>query len=156
MAERERAKAGKITLDIELQDLLDIVSKSGRQPALGDSSSHIIEGEDLKKAWFKHLLISLEKINDLVETIRRNDLVNIRNEFKEEIKELRLKIDKNEDELEKYKKDVISPINTKVITLTVKLGLWSVVAGFIGSGIMGLVLFITKEYLLKLGSLGTP
>ena len=156
MAERERAKAGKITLDIELQDLLDIVSKSGRQPALGDSSSHIIEGEDLKKAWFKHLLISLEKINDLVETIRRNDLVNIRNEFKEEIKELRLKIDKNEDELEKYKKDVISPINNKVITLTVKLGLWSVVAGFIGSGIMGLVLFITKEYLLKLGSLGTP
>jgi hypothetical protein len=156
MAERERAKAGKITLDIELQDILDIVSKSGRQPALGDSSSHIIEGEDLKKAWFKHLLISLEKINDLVETIRRNDLVNIRNEFKEEIKELRLKIDKNEDELEKYKKDVISPINTKVITLTVKLGLWSVVAGFIGSGIMGLVLFITKEYLLKLGSLGTP
>lgn len=156
MTEQERAKSGKITLDIELQDLLDIVSKSGRQPALGDSSTHIMEGEDLKKAWFKHLLISLEKLNDLVETIRRSDLVGIRNEFKEEIKDLKAKIDKNEDELEAYKRDFISPINNKVIALTAKLGLWSVVAGFVGSGLMGLVLFIIKEYLLKLGSSGTP
>jgi hypothetical protein len=33
--------------------------------------------------------------------------------------------------------------------LAVKLGVWSVVAGFIGSGLMGLVFYTIKEHIIK-------
>ncbi len=157
MAERERIKTSTVTLDIELQDLLDVVSKSGSKPPLSnETSAHSMEGEDLKKAWFKHVLISMEKLNDQVESIRRVDLIDIQDEFKESIndvketiKKIEQKIDKAEDELKAYKKDIVSPLSDKVLTLAVKLGVWSVIAGFIGSGLMGLIFYIIKEHVIK-------
>ena len=149
MTNSEELKSGKVTLDIELKDLLDIVSRSDKQGGISPPTAHMMESEDLKKAWYKHLLISLEKLNDLVETIRRHDLVNLRQEFKEELKELEVKVDKNDDELKAYKKDIIDPINNKVITLVAKLGVWSVIAGFIGSGIMGGLFFLVKLLLIN-------
>lgn len=157
MAEREKIKTNIVTLDIELQDLLDVVSKSGSKPPLSsETNTHAMEGEDLKKAWFKHVLISMEKLNDQVESLRRIDLIDIQTEFKldiievkEFISKLESKVEKAEDELKAYKEKIINPLSDKVLTLAVKLGVWSVVAGFIGSGLMGLVFYIIKEHIIK-------
>jgi hypothetical protein len=157
MAERERIKTSTVTLDIELQDLLDVVSKSGSKPPLStETSAHSMEGEDLKKAWFKHVLISMEKLNDQVESIRRTDIVDVQNEFKisindlkEFIKRVETKVDKAEDELKVYKKEVLAPLSDKVLTLAVKIGVYSVIAGFVGSGLMGIIVYVIKEYVIK-------
>ena len=150
MAEKSRAKTSTVTIDIGMDDLLDMVSKSGsKTPIEIAPSSHSVEGEDLKKAWFKHVLISMEKLNDQVEDIRREDIVSIRTELKANVEKLEKTVEKVEDELKAYKKDIIDPLSTKVLTLTVKIGIWSVVAGFVGSGVMGILLTIVKEYLSK-------
>lgn len=150
MTENDRKTTNKITLDIELKDLINIVSKGESTPTLRDISfSHSIEGEELKKAWFKHMLLSMEKLNDLIETVRRVDIVSLKNEIKEDLKSIEKKFEKADDELKQYKKDMIDPINNKVITLTVKLGLFSALAGFLGSGLMGLLLYILRDYFLR-------
>lgn len=184
--------SGKVSLDIEIKDLLDVVSKSGSRPAISEPSSHLIEGEDLKKAWFKHMLSSMEKLNDLIEKVRREDIASLKNDMKEATNKVELKVDKLETEtktirlelisqiekieknltnkitkvendffeqgkasrteLEAYKKevrDVIDPIKNRVLTITVKLGVWATVAGFAGSGIMALIVYIIKEYFMK-------
>jgi hypothetical protein len=158
MSELDDKKKGKVTLDIELDDLINIVSKSSSGPvsSIRDASfSHAVEGEDLKKAWFKHMLLSMEKLNDLIETVRRVDISNLKNDIKDEIKIIDRKLEKAEDELKVYKKDVIDPISNTVITLTVKLGLYSALAGFVGSGFMALLVYILRDYLLK-PTLGGP
>lgn len=170
--EKDKLNAGKVTLDIELKDLLNIVSSSGK-PALSENS-HTWDSEDLKKAWFNHMLVSMEKLNDLIENIRRNDLVNLRKELRDEIKRVEAKIDKVEDsltshretsdkrhikkeeDLNSYKKDVIKPLQDKVLTLTVKWGVWAALAGFVGSGIMVLVVWFVQEYIIKSTSAGSP
>lgn len=150
MTENDRKATNKITLDIELKDLLNIVSKGESTHTLRDMSlSHSIEGEELKKAWFKHMLLSMEKLNDLIETVRRVDILSLKNEIKEDLKSIEKKFEKADDELKQYKKDMIDPINNKVITLTVKLGLFSTLAGFLGSGLMGLLLYILRDYFLR-------
>lgn len=175
MTDIDKSKVGKVTLDIEYQDLLKIVSKvDNRGPISETLSEHDIEGEDLKKAWFKHMLLSMEKLNDLVESLRRVDLSNLKQELKEEINKVAkglskteellrkeiIRIDKKaekaEDELKEYKKDVIDPINNKVITIGVKLGMWGVVGGCIGTGIVGLIFFIFREYVIKPSITGGP
>lgn len=157
MADRDIKKTNKVTLDIELQDLLNAVSKKSSNGPINDVlSDHDIEGEALKKAWFKHVLLSVEKLNDIIENIRRVDISNVRAEWKEElsnvtriinkletevkaeIKDVRDKAIKAEDELKEYKKDVIDPLNTKVITMVAKFGIISVIAGCVGGGIIGL------------------
>ena len=145
----DKTTSGKITLDIELQDLLNIVAKSGSPPISELSSSHMIDGEDLRKAWFKHVVLNIERHEDLIEHIRRVDLVNIRAEMKEELKRIEGKAEKAEDELKAYKTRVIDPINNKVITLTAKLRVWSFLAGLAGSGVMGILFYIIKEFILK-------
>lgn len=175
MIEKNKTKTGTVTLDIELQDLLEIVSKSGtKSPLSNETSTHTMEGEDLRKAWFKHVLISIEKLADLIETIRRTDISNLRTELGGDIKSLRNdvskfedtlktcrkevddKIGKSDDEFKSYKKEIIEPISNKVLTLTVKLGVWSIIAGFIGSGLMGLIIYILKEFFIKSALTGKP
>jgi hypothetical protein len=149
MIEKNKTKTNTVTLDIELQDLLDIVSKSGSKALLSnETTAHIMEGEDLKKAWFKHVLINIEKLADLIETVRRVDMGNLRTELKNEIDNLEKKLEKYDTELKQYKKDVIDPLNNKVLTITIKLGIWSVIAGFFGSGIMAIIVYIIKEHIL--------
>ncbi len=156
MSDNDDSKKGKITLDIELQDLLSIVSKSGTEPAISGPYSHTVESEDIKKAWFEHMLLSMEKLSTLVETVRSVDMFNLRTELKQDIQKLENRFVKAEDELKVYKKDIIDPINNKVITLTVKLGIFGLMAGFVGSGIMTLILYIIREYLIKPAVMGGP
>lgn len=159
MDEKDKPKTSKITLDVDIQDVLDIVSKTGNQYSQYESPfSHVLEGEDLRKAWFKHMLISMEKLSDAIETVRHVDLVSLRSELKAEIKELKAEITKSEDELKVYKETVVDPLRTKVLTIIVKLSIWATIAGFIGSGIMGLFCYFAREYICAYvkNTLGTP
>ena len=152
MAGKDENKKGKVTLDIELKDLVDMVSRSKAPPVSG-ATQHSVEGEELKKAWFKHVLISMEKLSDAVQDIRNNDLKELRSElraeFSKELDRVTKRATKSEDALELYKKEVIKPLNDKITALLAKLGVWSVLAGFIGSGLMGLIIWLLKEYLFK-------
>jgi len=171
----DKSKGNKITLDIELQDLLDVVSKGANSGPIGEPlSAHDVEGEALKKAWFRHMLLSMEKISDTVEDIRRVDLFNLRTEFKEELlrvdgrlekteanikselKRIDIKAEKSEDELKVYKKDVVDPVINKVITIWVKLGMFSIIAGCIGGGIIGLIFVVLREHIIKPAVTGGP
>lgn len=164
----------KVTLDID--DLVDMVSKRKGSPiSEAPPSRHSIEGEELKKAWFNHMLISMEKISDQIQDIRKTDLAGLKAEFKEELRNLEEKINKIQDninvkidktqsdfnikiasgqeDLKSHKKDValynkevVAPINLKLATLVAKLGVWSVIAGFIGSGLMAILIFIIQKY----------
>ena len=149
MSDFDGNKEGKVTLDIELSDLIKIVSKSNSSPISGSPSQHSIEGEELRKAWFKHVLLSMEKMGDTIQTIRTTDLSDLRKELKAEIDKIDGRVTKNEDALTTYKKDIINPLSHKVTTLMVKLGVWGVVAGFIGSGLMALLIYVLKEYYFK-------
>lgn len=153
MAERPKGKSNVVTLDIEMQDLLDVVSKPNNiSLSTNDPYSSNLGGEDLKKAWFKHVLISVEKLNDQIESLRYVEMENFRKEFKDDvadlkeaIKKVEVKVEKNDDELKLYKKEIIVPLSNTVVTLTVKLGIWSLIAGFIGSGVMGIILRMIKN-----------
>ena len=84
-------------------------------------------------------------------------LINkIESDIKSDIKDIRDKATKSEDELKSYKKDVIDPMNTKVITMVVKLGMISLIGGCVGGGVIGLIFFIMREHLIKPAVTGGP
>lgn len=155
MSDRDNKNKGKVTLDIELQDLVDMVSRAKTQPISGAPSQHAVEGEQIRKAWFNHMLVSMEKLGDTVQDIRTKDIVHLRqevkSELKAEIKRVEDRVVKDEDALETYKKDTVKPISDKVTAIVAKLGVWSVLAGFVGSGLMGLAFYILREYVFAKG-----
>jgi len=155
MSDRDKKNQGKVTLDIELKDLVDMVSRAKTPPVTGAPSQHAVEGEELRKAWFNHMLISMEKLGDTVQDIRLKDIVNLRKEVKSdlkaEIKRVEDRISKDEDALNEYKKDIVKPLSDKVTSIAAKLGVWGVLAGFVGSGIMGLVFYLLREFVFMKG-----
>jgi hypothetical protein len=155
MTERSDKNAGKVTLDIELKDLVDMVSRAKTPPVTGAPSQHAVEGEELRKAWFNHMLISMEKLGDNVQDIRMKDMVSLRREMKSElkaeIKRVEDRVTKDEDALNEYKKDTVKPLSDKITAIVAKLGVWGVLAGFVGSGLMGLVFYLLREYIFMKG-----
>lgn len=196
-----------VTLSMKIEDILDAVTKPGSRPFTEDTSPHLAEGEDLKKAWFRHMLSSMEKLNDLVETVRRVDIVNLKVDLKEELRKAEARIDKleqqvrdnrkeitnkvdkldadtsakidryyrellekisetsrdlqaykltvdskfnsTEKDIEQYKKDVIEPIKVRLLTISVKLGVYAAIAGFVGSGLGIFVFYLMRVYIFK-------
>jgi hypothetical protein len=65
----------KIDFNIKLEDLIKIVSNMGKRPEI---SASINEADELKKAWFRHIMFSLEKLSDKVEILEKRieDLEN--------------------------------------------------------------------------------
>lgn len=155
MTERSDKNPGKVTLDIELKDLVDMVSRAKTPPVTGAPSQHAVEGEELRKAWFNHMLISMEKLGDNVQDIRMKDMVSLRREMKSElkaeIKRVEDRVTKDEDALNEYKKDTVKPLSDKITAIVAKLGVWGVLAGFVGSGLMGLVFYLLREYIFMKG-----
>lgn len=150
MSDIDDRRSRKVTLDMEIEDLVEMVSK--RKGALISEippSQHSIEGEELRKAWFKHMLLSMEKLSDQILDIRKTDLAQLKADLKEDLKTLDAKVIKNQDSLDMYKRDVVGPISVKLTTLVAKLGVWSVIAGFIGSGLMAMLVFILQKYVFK-------
>lgn len=198
----------EVTLKMKLEDVLGVVSKSSRRPIMDTQSViHDAEGEDIKKAWFRHVLSSMEKLNDLVETIRSVDISNLKADLKDEIRKVEGRLDRlerqvrdnrnellgridkvdteltkkiestyqnllnkveevnrdlqkyklvvdskfnqTEKELAAYKKEIIEPMRLKVLTISIKLGVWAALAGLVGSGIFAAVGYFLKEYFFK-------
>jgi hypothetical protein len=192
----------EVTLKMKLEDVLGAVSKTNGGPVTTGSSIQDAEGVELRKAWFRHVLSSVEKLNYLVETIRSVDLSNLKVDLKDEIRkveyrlerleqlvrdnrqevlsnidkvdtELTRKVENSYQELLKriedvnrdlqsyktivdskfnqaqkeflaYKKEVVDPLRMKILTISVKLGVWATLAGVVGS-----TLFTIGWYLLK-------
>lgn len=150
MSDIDDRRSRKVTLDMEIEDLVEMVSKrKGAFISEIPPSQHSIEGEELRKAWFKHMLLSMEKLSDQIQDIRKTDLAQLKSDFKEDFKNLDAKVVKNQDSLEAYKKEVVNPISIKLTTLVAKLGVWSVIAGFVGSGLMAMLVFILQKYVFK-------
>jgi len=134
MATEDSRDGDKVKLSVEIQDLIELVSKSSNKLSLsqhGDRST--TEAEELKKAWFKHLLVSLEKLHDLVENVRRTDLPEIKKDFKEELNKLEVDLKKElakiegefrkaAEKLEEEHKKDIAKLETRVekIDLSIK------------------------------------
>ena len=137
----QNKKSGQITLD--LQDLLDVVSKAKDSPI--STTDRGMEAEDLKRAWFNHVLLSMEKLSAAIEDVRRVDIVGLRNELKTEIEKVEEKVDKNNDDLTEYKKDVIIPLNDKIVSVTTKIAVWGAAAGIFGSALMLFASWIVKN-----------
>ena len=162
--EDRRQKSGQLVLDLELQDLLDIVSKAGGRHSISEPlSEHVVEGEALKKAWYKHVLLTLEKMDAYLDTTRNVELPQLRSELKDDLHELRRelksaieklerRLEKHEDEFKLYQKelkDTIDPISKSVTILIVKLGLFATLFGFLGSGIMALIVYLMRDLIAK-------
>lgn len=168
MTIEDQEDKNKINLSVEIKDLVEIVSKSSNRLSLSQSSDgrhSSIEAEELKKAWFNHLLISLEKLHNSVEDVRRTDIPNLKREFKEalnkneddlkeditkaevysktEIDRLEKAIVKNEASIVDISK-TITPLSEKVTELRAKMALIGVLAGSIGS----LIFLIIKAMLI--------
>jgi DNA anti-recombination protein RmuC len=196
----------EVTLKMKLEDVLDVVAKSGNRPITTRSSAvHDADGEDLKKAWFRHVLSSVEKLNTLVENVRSVDISNLKADLKDDIRKVEARLDRlerqlrdtrqellaridkvdaeltkkieaahqellnkieevnrdlqaykttvdnkfiaAEKELSTYKKEVVDPMRMKILTISVKLGVWATVAGLVGSGLFALGGFLIKSYL---------
>lgn len=132
----------------ELQDLINSVAKSKEAP-LAQHNQHNVDGEELKKAWFNYVLLSIEKLHDALEKVRREDLVELKKEIRIEIQRVEDKVNKLDDNFESYKKDVVGPLSTKLLVLTTKLAMWGILTGIIGSIIGPILLWLLKEILIK-------
>lgn len=114
-------------------------------------SNGAYETEQLKKEWYQYALASIEKMHKMIEDVRRIDLENAKQDLKERINKL-------EERLEDFQRDAFAPLEkavnsleTSVRTLTVKLGLWGIIGGVIGTGIINFMFWLLREYLTKVG-----
>lgn len=149
MDNQEGSEKKKIVLEVGLQDLINIASKSNEAPFTQQAIQHNVDGEELKKAWFNYVLLSIEKLHDSLEKVRREDLMELKKELREEIRRIEDKVTKLDDGLELYKKEVVEPLNVKSIVLTTKLAIWGILAGVVGSGFGSILLWLLKEILIK-------
>lgn len=74
--------------DVSLAELLDLM---GRNKPLFSEKDQGSEGELLKKAWFNHVLVTLEKLDASVDNLQ-NDVNNIKQQLFKDLVELREKI----------------------------------------------------------------
>lgn len=130
----------KITLTLNLDDVIGKASKSTAGPISGQDE-HFLEAEALKKAWFDMLVRSLEKLDARLEELRK--------ELKSEILRVEVKIEKADTDLETYKKEVIVPLERKLLVLTTKLGIWSGIAGMLGAGLFTFLAWAGKEIISR-------
>jgi len=197
----------EVTLTMRMEDVIGLVSKSGNTSMISGNSLHDDEAEDLKKAWFRHMLSSMEKLNGLIETVRSVEMSNLRNDLKDEIRKVESRLDKIEqqardnrqeliqkaekidanlrakidtayrdllkriDEVDKdlqnyklavdkkfsdaekdlndYKKTVVDPLRMKLLSISIKLGVWAAIAGAAGSVLFTVGFALFKVYVLN-------
>jgi hypothetical protein len=124
---------GKITIDSEqFNKLLEIVSKGGSSTSdigITGDPRHVIEGEDLKKAWFTQMVISIEKLSQSTDKA---------------IEKLEQQMEKDANALEEYKKDTIKPLDKKVMDLGLKMRIAIWVGGSLGAGLLAFIFFLIR------------
>ena len=104
-------KPEEVTLKMKLEDVLGVVSRSNSRSIITDSSVYDGESEYLKKAWFRHVLSSIEKLNDLVETVRSVDISNLKGDLKDEIRKVESRLDRLEQAVRDNRNELLSKID---------------------------------------------
>ncbi len=166
----DRPDKNKLSFEVGIQDIMEMVSKAGRGgDFIGSGSKEAAEAEAIKKAWFQMMLSSIEKLQDQIENIRRGELVNIRRDYEKRIDKIEARLERLEEnlkqEIEKVeadlkaheteykddKKTVIDPIKTNLTKLNVKMGFYGAIGGVISSAIVTLLLYAINEWYIKTG-----
>lgn len=111
----------EVTLKMKLDDILGVVTKSGRGRVLSQASVHDTDGEDIKKAWFRHMLISMERLSDLVESVRSVDISNLKSDLKDEIRRVEKRLEGLGQQVIDNRKELLAHSNKIDTDLTGKL-----------------------------------
>lgn len=162
---------GKITLDIK--DLIGVVAKglSGAGHAPISGSSHSAETEQVTKDWINATVRSIAAVSATLETVRTIEIPAVKKEFRDELIKIEKRLDKNDttrvskesivvlkeiiDKLERkvdkqievfedLKTKTIKPISDSLIAISVKIGIYGLIAGFVGSGLMAFVIYVVQ------------
>jgi len=140
---------GKITVTAEqLQSFLELATQGMKGTAsrgIGlESETHREQGEDYQKTWYHLMVNTVSKLADTVEKLRSEELVGVKKELKEEIDKVDKRVTKNEDALNEYKKDIIKPLNDKLIGLDVKFGIYALLASAASGGLVAYLFWLLK------------
>lgn len=166
-------KPGKLTIDIELKDLLGAVAKgiggSGTSPI--SENSHAAEAQDITKAWVKSTYDVINNVALTLENVRSKELPELKSELRRDITKLETRLDKNDtvrvekealapvkenlgkletkvekqiEAFETLKTKTIKPLSDSLIAISVKIGIYGLIAGFIGSGLMAFVVYVLQ------------
>jgi archaellum component FlaC len=111
----------EVTLRMKLDDILGVVTKSGRGRVLSQDSFNDTDSEDIKKAWFRHMLKSMERLSDLVESVRSVDISNLKSDLKDEIKRVEKRLEGLGQQVIDNRKEVLANANKIDTDLTGKL-----------------------------------
>lgn len=125
--------SGKITLTLDVADVIAKASKSKEGPISG-SDGHFFEAEAIKKAWYDLLFRSVEKLDSRLDKFR--------DELKSDLMRVEIKV-------EKLESDAVAPLQEKLTVLKTKLGVWAAIAGLVGSIVFSGVAWLIKEIITK-------
>jgi hypothetical protein len=115
MSDKDKKGDNTVTVDLKLEELLNIVARVGSSPlGISDSSSEAVE---VGKAWHEAVFKNIEKLSEAIETVRRVDLESVRVDLKERIEKLEARMDKEEAALNEYKKEIVRPMEKNLYDL---------------------------------------
>jgi len=166
--ERPESKdRGKLSFDIDFKDIVQMVSQAGHKNFMGSSSKEAAESEAIKKAWFEHMLLSIEKLQDAIEDVRRVEIYNLKKDVEKHLEKIEKGLDKSEAALKieiakveaslkehekEYKDDkktVIDPLRSNVTRMNVKMGFYGAIGGILSSALVTLILYAINEWFIK-------
>ena len=124
---------GKITLSLDVADVISKVSQSKAGPISGPDD-HFREAEAIKKAWYDLLYKSVEKLDIRLDKFRD---------------ELKVEITRVDTKAEKLESDIVIPLQTKFVELKTKIGVWASIAGVVGSLVFSGLGWLAKEIAAK-------
>lgn len=158
---------GKLSFDIDFKDIVQMVSQAGQKSFIGADPKEAAESEAIKKAWFEHMLLSIEKLQDAIEDVRRVEIYNLKKDvekylekleknlekfeagLKVEIAKVEVSLKEHEKEYKDDKKTVIDPMRTNLTRLSVKMGFYGAMGGILSSAIVTLILYAINEWFIK-------
>lgn len=162
-------KRGKLYFDINFEDIVKMVSQAGQSNFIGSGTKEDEASEAIKKAWFEHMLLSIEKLQDAIEDLRRIELHNLKKDIEKTLDKIEIRLNKLESDLKteilkvekslkehekEYKDDkktVIDPMRTNLTRLSVKMGFYGAIGGILSSALVTLILYALNEWLIKKG-----
>lgn len=157
----------KLSFEVGLQDIINLASRAGSNSFIGSGTKEDAEAEAIKKAWFEHMLLSIEKLQDQIDAVRRVELKHLKDDLDKKIDKIEARLEKleqaikhdiekveaslkaHETEYKDDKKTVIDPIKTNLTKLSVKMTFYGMIGGVLSSAVITLVLYMINEWVIK-------
>jgi len=111
----------EVTLRMKLDDILGVVTKSGRGRVLSNNAYDDVDSEDIKKAWFRHMLKSMERLSNLVESVRSVDISSLKSDLKDEIRRVEKRLEGLGQQVIDNRKELLANTSKIDTDLTAKL-----------------------------------